>query len=296
MDRDNALDTYRYLRGGIPVMLVILGAALIIERAGATCWQTSISAYYFTSAHGVFIGAVCAIGTLLIVYKGSNDTEDILLNLAGILAFVAAFVPTSRPVLLCGESAVPVGAVTDDAAIGNVWALVVALVVARVASWWMYRRTRTGRSRSPLGEIAVWVQRAVLAVGLLVLMVAPEWFVANAHGIAAVTMFASFIVTVLINAFLAGRQDEDKCPHTQVYHRVYQVISLAMALTLVAAVTAHLVLDGFNHTVLVVEVALIVEFGAYWLVQTVELWNTSTRDELVDVGCRPVEKRLLHAL
>jgi len=296
MDRDTALDTYRYLRGGIPVMLVMLGAALIIERAGATCWQTSISAYYFTSAHGVFIGAVCAIGTLLIVYKGSNDTEDILLNLAGILAFVVAFVPTSRPVLLCGESALPVGAVTDDAVIGNVWALVVALVVARVASWWMYRRTKTGRTRSPLGEVTVWVQRAVLTVGLLVLILAPEWFVANGHGVAAVTMFVSFIVTVLINAFLAGRQDEDKRPNAQTYHRVYQVISLAMALTLVAAVTAHLVLDGFNHAVLVVEVALIAEFGAYWLVQTVELWNTSTRDELVDVDCRPAEKRLLRAL
>jgi hypothetical protein len=296
MDRDTALDTYRYLRGGIPVMLVLLAAALILERAGATCWQTSISAYYFTSAHGVFIGAICAIGTLLIVYKGSRDTEDILLNLAGILAFVVALVPTSRPVLLCGESALPVGAITDDAVIDNVWALVVALVLARVASWWMYRRTKTGRTRSPLGEVATWVQRAVLAVGLLTLMFAPQWFVANAHGVAAVTMFVSFIVTVLINAFLAGRQDADKCPNTQTYHRVYQVISLAMALTLVAAVAAHLALDGFNHAVLVVEVALIAEFGAYWLVQTVELWNTSIRDDVVDDRCQPAEKRLLRAL
>jgi hypothetical protein len=296
MERDTALETYRYLRGGIPVMLVMLGAALIIERLRATCWQTSISAYYFTSAHGVFIGAVCAVGTLLIVYKGSKDTEDILLNLAGILAFVVAFVPTSRPVLLCGESALPFGAVTADAVIGNVWALVVALVVARVASWWMYRRTRTGRSRSSLGEVAVWVQRAVLAIGLITLILVPHWFVANAHGIAAVAMFVSFIGTVLINAFLAGRQDENKCPHNQMYHHAYQVISVAMALTLVAAVTAHQVLDGFNHVVLVVEVALIAEFGAYWLVQTVELWNTSTRDELVAVDCRPAEQRLMRAL
>jgi hypothetical protein len=69
-----------------------------------------------------------------------------------------------------------------------------------------------------------------------------------------------------------------------------------MALTLVAAVTSHLVLDGFNHAVLVVEVALIAEFGAYWLVQTVELWNTAIRDDVVDVDCQPAEKRLLHAL
>jgi hypothetical protein len=296
MNRDTALDTYRYLRGGIPVMLVMLGAALIIERARATCWQTSISAYYFTSAHAVFIGAVCVVGALLIVYKGSKDTEDVLLNLAGTVAFVVAFVPTSRPVLLCSESGMDAGAVTRDAVIGSVWALVIALVVARAASWWMYRRTRTERDRSPLGRVAVWVQRAVLAVGLVTLIAVPDWFVANAHGIAAVTMFLAFIVTVLINAFLAGRQDEQKCPHNLVYHRVYQAISLAMALTLVAAVAAHQLLDGFNHVVLVVEVALIAEFGAYWLVQTVELWNTSTRDELVDAECRPRGEKLMQAL
>jgi hypothetical protein len=295
-ERDAVLDTYRYLRGGIPVMLVLLGAALIIERSNATCWQTSISAYYFTSAHSVFVGSICAVGTLLIVYKGSKDTEDVLLNLAGTLAFVVAFVPTTRPVLLCGESAVPEGAVTNAAVIGNVWALVVALVVARAASWWMYRRTGTGRGRSPLGEVAVWAQRAVLAVGLITLVLVPSWFVANAHGVAAVTMFVSFIVTVLINAFMAGRQDEGKCPHRQVYHRFYQAISLAMVLTLVAAVATHLLLSGFNHAVLVVEVALIVEFGAYWLVQTVELWNTSTRDQLVDAECQPTGARLLRAL
>jgi hypothetical protein len=291
-----ALDTYRYLRGGIPVMLVMLGVALTIERAHATCWQTSISAYYFTAARGVFVGAICAIGTLLIVYKGSKDTEDVLLNLAGILAFVVAFVPTSRPVLLCGDSPVDAGAVSRGAVLGNVWALLVALVVARVASWWMYRRTGTGRDRSPLAEVAVWVQRGVLAVGLVTLIVVPDWFVANAHGVAAVTMFVSFIGTVLINAFMAGRQDDDKCPHRLAYHRFYQAISLAMVLTLVVAVTAHLVLSGFNHAVLVVEVALIVEFGAYWLVQTVELWNTATRDELVGADCKPRDERLMRAL
>ena len=49
--RDIALDTYRYLRGGMVVMIVMLGAAVIGEKLTATCWQTSISAYFFTSAH-----------------------------------------------------------------------------------------------------------------------------------------------------------------------------------------------------------------------------------------------------
>lgn len=296
MDRDTALDTYRYLRGGIPIMLVMLGSAMIIERARATCWQTSISAYYFTAVHAVFIGTICAIGTLLIVYKGSKDTEDVLLNLAGILAFVVAFVPTSRPVLLCGASALPVDAVTNAAVLANVWALVLTLLAARAASWWMYRRTGTGHSRSTLGTVAVWIQRAVLAVGLVGLIAAPDWFVTNAHGIAAVAMFAAFICTVIITAFLAGRQDEQLTSHTGLYHRVYQIISVAMVLTLTAAVAVHFALDDFNHVVLIVEILLIVEFGAYWVVQTIELWSTPTRDELVAAHCTPREQRLLQAL
>ncbi|MDT5078794.1 MAG: hypothetical protein QOJ80_3431 [Mycobacterium sp.] len=286
MDRDVALDTYRYLRGGMPVMLVMLASALIVERATATCWQTSISAYYFTGVHAVFIGTICAIGTLLVVYRGSNDTEDVLLNLAGILAFVVAFVPTTRPVLLCGASTLPVDAVSERAVIANVWALVVALAVSRAASWWMYRRTGTGRDRSPLGTVALWVQRAVLAVGLVTLIVARTWFVANAHGIAAVTMFGAIIVTVVINAVLV---------HTR-YRVVYQVISVLMVLTLVATVVVHFVLDDFNHIVLVVELLLIAEFGAYWVVQTVELWNSPVRDVAVGARCTPREARLRRGL
>jgi hypothetical protein len=286
MDRDTALETYRYLRGGMPVMLVMLAAALVIERASATCWQTSISAYYFTAVHAVFIGALAAIGALLIVYKGSTDTEDVLLNFAGTLAFVVAFVPTSRPVLLCGASALPVGAVTDAAVIANVWALTIALAASRVASWWMYRRTGTGRDHSALGTVAVWVQRVLLAVGLVTLIAAPHWFVGNAHGIAASTMFGAFIVTVVINALLVRTR----------YRIVYQVIAVLMVLTLVAAVAVHFVLDDFNHVVLVVEVLLIAEFGAYWVVQTIELWNSPTRDVAVDAQCTPREAKLRRAL
>jgi hypothetical protein len=286
MDRDVALDTYRYLRGGIPVMIVMLASALIVERATATCWQTSISAYYFTGVHAVFIGTICAIGALLIVYRGSSDTEDVLLNMSGILAFVVAFVPTTRPVLLCGASALPVDALSEHAVIANVWALVIALAVSRAASWWMYRRTGTGRDRSPLGAVAIWVQRGVLAVGLLTLILARGWFVANAHGIAAIAMFAAIIVTVIISAVVVRTR----------YRVVYQVISVLMVLTLVATVVVHFVLDDFNHIVLVVEILLIAEFGAYWVVQTVELWNSPVRDVTVDARCTPREARLRRAL
>jgi hypothetical protein len=272
------LETYRYLRGGMAVMIVMLGAAVLVERWRATCWQTSISAYYFTSAHAVFIAALCAIGAMLIVYKGSNDTEDVLLNLAGILAFIVAVDPTSRPVLLCGSADLNIG---GQSAIANTWAVVIALVVSRAASWWMYHRTGTAPRRSALGTAAVWVQRLLLAVGLVTLVTRPEWFRANAHGIAAVAMFAAIILTVAITAFVAGNQDDDKCPHRRRYQLIYRWISVVMVLTLAAAVCLHQILDGFNHAVIVVEAALIVEFAVYWVVQTVELWGTPTRVSLM---------------
>lgn len=275
-----ALETYRYLRGGMAVMIVLLGTAVLVERFRATCWQTSLSAYYYTSAHAVFIAALCALGAMLIVYKGGNDTEDVLLNLAGILAFVVAMVPTSRPLLLCGTAGLDV---VGQYAISNTWAVVVALAVSRVASWWMYHRTGTRPRRSALGTAALWLQRALLAIGLGALALAPRWFRDNAHGVAAVAMFAAIIATVAITALVveAGR-----------YRRVYQSILIAMVLTLAAAVCLHLVLDGFNHAVILVEAALVAEFAVYWMVQTVELWGTTTRVSLLAQR----DTRLLRAL
>ena len=292
MTQRAVLDTYRYLRGGMVVMIVLLGAAIIIERLQASCWQTSISAYYFTSAHGPFIAALCALGAMLVVYRGSNDTEDVLLNLAGILAFIIAMVPTSRPVVLCGTDDLGVG---HQSATANAWAVVIALAVSRAASWWLHRRTGTAPQRSAVGVAATWVQRAILAIGLITLAAFPGWFRTNAHGVAAVTMFAAIIATVVITAFVVGHQDADKCPHRRRYHRIYQAISVVMALTLVAAVIVHQLLDGFNHAVIVVESALIAEFAVYWLVQTVELWGTTSRSTLMP-GPQPTASRLLQSL
>ncbi|WP_319458085.1 MULTISPECIES: hypothetical protein [unclassified Mycobacterium] len=290
METDTSLDTYRYLRGSIPVMLVMLGVALIIERVRASDWLGSISAYYFTGAHAVFIGSICAVGALLIVYKGLKPTEDILLNLAGILAFVVAFVPTSRP-----DTSVSVD-VSNVNVITNVWAVVIALLVARAASWWMYRRTGTGRKLEPIANKAAWLQRAVLAAGLVALIVKPDLFVSHAHGIAAVVMFLAIIATVFLTAFMADKVVPSANP--PLYHRIYQWIAIAMVVTLVAAVVVHFALDNFNHIVLVVEVVLIVEFGVYWAVQTVEKWSPTPtpRDEPVAAQCTPAQERVLDAL
>ena len=82
--------SYRYLRIAPIISVVMLLTAVAIQRTRADCWQTSISAYYFTAAHSAFVATLCAIGVGLIVYKGNSDTEDVILNFAGFFAFIVA--------------------------------------------------------------------------------------------------------------------------------------------------------------------------------------------------------------
>src|SRR4051812_30911011 len=92
-----AIKSYRYLRLSIVVVVAALMASVLLEVIHAGCWQESISAYYYTPTHAIFVGGLVAIGVALIAVKGSTDLEDALLNVAGVLAPIVAFVPTSPP-------------------------------------------------------------------------------------------------------------------------------------------------------------------------------------------------------
>jgi hypothetical protein len=90
------IKTYRYLRLGMVGAVVLLAASIGIERSKVGCWQTSISAYYYTPVRAIFVGSLMAVGLSLIVYKGRGRGEDLCLNFAGMLAPVVAIVPTKN--------------------------------------------------------------------------------------------------------------------------------------------------------------------------------------------------------
>jgi hypothetical protein len=279
--RDIALNTYRSLRTGIVVMIVMLAAALLIERWPAPCWQTSISAYYFTTAHSIFVAALCALGALLIVYEGSSDTEDAFLNLAGVLAFVVAMVPTSRPPFMCGTNPLPEFGLTHMIA-NNVSSVVIALGTAQLGYWILAKKkSNSSRKSSFLGFVGSVVFWSVILVGLLTLIFFRQQFDSFAHYTAAVIMFIAIIVTVVITAFLSERQEKAKSPHRGRYHFFYTVIAWGMIGTLVGVIALHFTLGAWNHWVILIETLLILEFAAYWAIQTVELWNTLDRKELL---------------
>ena len=53
------LASYRYLRLAIPTVVVTLFVSIFLERAHATCWNGSVSAYYYSPVHSVLRGSAC---------------------------------------------------------------------------------------------------------------------------------------------------------------------------------------------------------------------------------------------
>ncbi len=287
---DRVLDTYRFLRGGLVVMVVMLFASLIVVAVTTGgCWQTSISAYYYTAAHSVFVASLCAIGILLITYRGSTDTEDVLLDLAGVLAFVVAMVPTARPARICGP-ALP-DYVVDPAIRNNIWAVIAGLAFAKVAASLLYRSWRAGPSGvSTYGRWAFVFFWVVVVVGVIAFIFFPTQFAAYGHTVAAILMFVCIIAVVVINAYLANNQPD--CQPG--YVRSYRWIALAMLAALIVVAVLHELFNpdgrGWNYAVIWAEVLLITLFGVYWALQTRELWDTTDRSE--HVTCTPTVNKL----
>ena len=266
----DAVDTYRLLRFGILAAVVMLFCSVGYERFQVDCWQTSISAYYYTPVRSILVGALIAIGLCLIVIRGRGDFEDIMLNLAGMFAPVVALVPTSDAgrcysIRQSPDPTTPGGALADWVVANiknNIFALLVtgalALIAAFVFAIVTGRRSQALKPTNPLGRVNM-----SLLVSLLVLLVGSvlffnwEGFKTHAHFVAAVLMFVFFAIVVAQNALRYRGQ-----PYGMIYGVTLLLMVLASALALLP-----------THPVLWLEVAEIVLFAFFWLVQTVQLWS-----------------------
>ncbi len=261
-----AVKSYRYLRLSIVVVVLSLMASVLIERSHVSCWQESISAYFYTPVHAMFVGALVVIGVSLIAIKGSTDVEDVLLNLAGVLAPIVAFVPTSPPSRSCSSIEVVAGDAKPYIdnnilafAIGGAAAMVVALVVAKV----MRKPTiRDVDRRSRFGLAAGVV---ILVVGLIWYFGYRQSFLDRAHGGAAIAMFFVVGVVIVLNA-----------RHRRVNGKswlLYALIAGAMVLSVVVILAGKLVDGDWRHQILWLEILELSAFAVYWIAQTFEHWE-----------------------
>lgn len=193
--------TYLNLRLGLFVMIALLLISILLQFA-QSCphWQTSISAYYYTGAHAAFIGALCAMGALLMVYKGSSTTEDVLLNNAGYLAFIVAFAPTGYPGSTFGPGALPRPPTYAPAA--GVDTTVMSVFIIGALTWGLWfvlvaykklRRQSEPKAR-PLKFVLYFARGSgIITVGALgaLFFFWPEVFYKYGHMAAAITLFVS---------------------------------------------------------------------------------------------------------
>jgi hypothetical protein len=117
-----------------------LGASIAYERSKVHpgCFQTSISAYYYTPARGYLVGALIGIAVCLLCLRGNTEVEDSLLNLAGMFAPIVAFVPTpdagtcaSVPTAMEDRTANIANNVTALLAVGALALAIVAIMAVR---------------------------------------------------------------------------------------------------------------------------------------------------------------------
>ncbi|MFB9078923.1 hypothetical protein ACFFLS_10510 [Flavobacterium procerum] len=85
-----------YLGISLPLFLVVFSLIPFFE----TQMQPSISDYYYTNLRDIFTGTLCAVGLFLIRYKGHGNAsfwknDNLLTNIAGIMAIGVALVPTN---------------------------------------------------------------------------------------------------------------------------------------------------------------------------------------------------------
>lgn len=280
-----SLDTYRTLRAGLVATGLLLAVGLGFHIAGPEAGvPASISATYYTPLGGLFVATLLAVGLALVAVKGREGGENTLLDIAGALIPVAAFVPTPIPSPECpdpGRDCVPATlhpavdlALRAYLTMGLV-VLVVAVIRMLVAARTRNRWSVTGR-RGLAAMALVWLG----ATGTYLL--ARPLFLLYAHYAAAISFFLLLVVVVWIN----GRQalGLNALAHLPAawYRRVYRVIAAAMLIATVAGV-AMFVATGRQNAVVGgpapfpvifwIEVVLLGLFITYWVFQTVELWN-----------------------
>jgi len=278
----DVVQTYRYLRGAMAGLLLALLVSVGLQwglGTGASCWLGSISAYYFTPARTAFVGTLCALGIALLAYEGHSPEENVLLDFSGFMALLVAAVPTV-PDGRCGPSAFDESADEIAAGIGiSVPTLVVLATIAlAVIATIRVRAVRVGQDERPAVRVValsvVCVGTVILELVLVAVLRGP--LVALAHGVAASTMVAGAIAVMVCSAVRVderhGRSTSEQAT-AAAYRRTYLTLAATLGALLALTVVLHLTVAGFGLTVLVAEVVILVLFGAYWVVQTVELWN-----------------------
>jgi hypothetical protein len=264
--RRYAIRSYRYLRLAIIAILLTLIWSVLLERFNARCWEESISTYFYTPVHSIFVGSLVALGVCLIAIRGSTDLEEVLLNVAGVLAPIVAFVPTSRPTTTSACTTNPFeGGEALPYINNNLVAFGLALLFAlAVAIATLFKVDGEGKRKlDKLTVGGVVLSGVLLAIGIGWYAIGRDSFLARAHGGGAIALFTLVGIVVFINALTSQRP----------YKVGYWIIAPTMLLTYVAIFVVQLINPDWRRGVLWLELIELSLLLVFWAMQTKELWD-----------------------
>lgn len=279
------LRTYRFLRLAMVLLVLLIFISVVTYIWSSDHMLQSISASYYTPVRAVFVAGLCAIGTCLIVYQGSTELEDVLLNGSGFFAFIVAFVPT-RPEETCVSSAIAPD--VRDAITNNVSALFIVAVLAFAAVMGIQFFATPESERELSKGVGVAIALSVLAfLGLVAFYLFNRGaFMCHGHNTAAILLFIGIVAVVFVSARgLAAKQaKEDGRPvRDHFWNRYFWGFVLMVASIAVIAIAGPW-LGWLDHWVFWLEAALIAQFGTFWLTQTFELWREPRRADAPVAG------------
>lgn len=280
--------TYRFLRMAMPALGVVLFASVLhqVIATSPDCWLTSISAYYYTPARAVFVGALFGIGTCLVVYRGQTSREDVALNLAGVLAMFVALIPTPLKAVkpdedleACSRSNVPTNPQLEAALDNNVTAALIGLAVMALAyvvfRWCLPSTPGVGR---PAQRTVVFTC-LLTAIVWVAFLAARDTFYLKGHLVAAVGLFIGIGLMIVMHVWpaLAVPRGKPAPPDSPGMYRVIYGVCFVTMLACAAVFGTLAFMDRANG-LFWLETSVIVTFVVFWVAQTVEHWKPQSTD------------------
>jgi hypothetical protein len=266
--------TYRYVRLsilGAVLMLTVSLVAVLIDSGPIA----SISAAVYTPARSIFIGSLFAVGLALLALSG-HSLQQGLLDIAALCAPIIAIVPTVIStgdvpgyVPGCPDPATPCVPGAELATVRN--GMIAFIIVAVIGIATAAVLTAVQRTFS-VGVVASIAAASVLVAGAAVWwLAAPQAFLDYGHLVATSTFFG-------LTAIVAALAAVTSAPP---WRACYGVIAAAIALDIVFLVTViALRLNGVDLVratgvplIFIGEALAVALFAAFWLLQTVQLWN-----------------------